>query len=163
MSKKILVISSARWGKDTFAELLNEYHGITFKSSSEAANELFIFDKLKDKYGYATLEECFEDRLNHRKEWYDFICAYNKDDRSRLAKNITDMVDCYVGMRDLDEFNASKELFDYIIWIDASERLPKEDTATFNIGKHQADFIIENNGTLDEFKIKVKKIGKLLI
>ena len=44
---KILILGTARHGKDTLAELLNEDFGMTFKSSSEMANELFIYDELK--------------------------------------------------------------------------------------------------------------------
>ena len=56
---KILIIGKMRNGKDSLAELLNEYHGMTFKSSSEMANELFIYDKLKHKYEYKSPLECF--------------------------------------------------------------------------------------------------------
>jgi len=158
---KIIILGSARSGKDTLAELLNKYYGITFKSSSEAANELFIYDDLKTKYGYKNKKECFEDRVNHRDEWYKMICDYNLDDKAKLAKGILKKADCYVGMRDYDEFKESKELFDIIIWVDASERLPLEE-GTFNIPKSEADFIIENNTTLEDFEVKAIKLGKIL-
>ena len=32
--------------------------------------------------------ECFEDRVNHRSEWFDLITNYNKEDRTRLTKEI---------------------------------------------------------------------------
>lgn len=154
---KINIIGHARHGKDTLAELLNEYYGISYKSSSEMANELFIFDKLKDRYGYETTGQCFEDRVNHRSEWYLMICDYNREDKARLAKDIIANHDCYVGMRDLEEFKGSRELFDLIIWVDASERLSTE-RHSFNIDKNQADLIIQNNGGLDEFRRKVRRI-----
>jgi dephospho-CoA kinase len=154
---KICILGHGRHGKDTLAELLNEYYGITYKSSSEMANELFIFKGLKEKYGYATIEQCFNDRHNHRKEWYDLICEYNEQDRARLAKEIVRSYDCYVGMRDLDEFRGSKDLFDLIIWVDASERLSEEKNS-FSIDINQADLVIHNNQDLDSFKKKVRKI-----
>ena len=43
-------------------------------------------------------------------------------------------------------------LFDLIVWVDASDRLPLEPATSFNIDKSCADIIINNNGTLDEFK-----------
>jgi len=88
MGNKFLIIGHARHGKDTFAELLQEQFDFKFKSSSQAAAEIFIYDELKEKYGYKTPEECFEDRVNHRAEWYNMICDYNKDDRAKLAKSI---------------------------------------------------------------------------
>jgi hypothetical protein len=46
---------------------------------------------LKVKYGYKTSEECFEDRVNHRSEWYDMICEYNLNDKAKLAKGILEI------------------------------------------------------------------------
>lgn len=161
---KLLILGNMRHGKDTFAEILRDDFGLKFISSSQAAADIFIYDTLKDKYGYKTPEECFEDRMNHRQEWYEMICDYNKDDRARLAKGILAMADCYVGMRDRDEITEcmNQGLFDLIIWVDASDRLPLEDASSFNIDKSCADIIIENNGTFDQFKAKVHRFGTLL-
>ena len=161
---KLLIISHNRWGKDTLAEILNENFGLKFKSSSQSAADIFIYDELKDKYGYKTPEECFEDRMNHRPEWYRMICDYNKDDKAKLAKGILEHSDCYVGMRDREEIDecVKQGLFDLIIWVDASQRLPEEDKDSFNIDKTYADIIIDNNGTLDDFKKRVIRLGKTL-
>ncbi len=64
----ILIIGHGRHGKDTLAELIQVYTGFTFKSSSESAAEIFIYDALKEKYGYKSFIECYEDRHNHRAE-----------------------------------------------------------------------------------------------
>lgn len=161
---KLLIIGSARWGKDTLAELLEEQIGLKFLSSSLAASNIFLYDALKEKYGYTTPEECFEDRINRRPEWYKLICEYNKDDRTKLAKGILEYSDCYVGMRDRDEIEEciKQGLFDLIIWVDASERLPLEPKESFNIDKSCADVIIDNNGTFEEFKERVYRFGKIL-
>ena len=161
---KICVIGNCRHGKDTLAELLNEQIGLTFKSSSQACSDIFIYDKLKEKYGYKTSEECFNDRVNHRDEWYDLICDYNKDDKARLAKQILQVNNCYVGMRDPHEISEclKQGVFDLVIWVDASKRLPKEPSSSFNIDINCADIIIDNNGSFDEFKEKVFRFGKIL-
>lgn len=161
---KILIIGSARHGKDSMAEILNSEFGLTYQSSSQAAANIFIYDELKDKYNYKNPTECFEDRMNHRQEWYEMICNYNKDDRARLAKEILEISDCYVGMRDDEEFKEciNQNLFDIIIWVDASERLPKE-TNSFNIEKENADVVIDNNNTFDDFYKKVLRLGRILI
>lgn len=160
---KLLVIGAARWGKDSFAEILNQEFGYTFESSSQAAANIFLYDLLKDKYGYLTPEECFEDRMNHRQEWYEAICDYNVDDKARLAKGILERSDCYVGMRDRGEIEEciNQGLFDLVIWIDASERLPLEDASSFNIDKSCADIIVDNNGTEAQFRQRVKRLGKI--
>ena len=160
---KLLILGHGRHGKDTFAEMLNEKYGLKFMSSSQAASDIFIYDILKEKYSYKTSEECYEDRSKHRKEWYEMICDYNKDDKARLAKGILENADCYVGMRDREEIEEcmKQKLFDLIIWVDASERWPLEDASSFNIDKSCADLILENNGSLEEFEEKVIRIGKV--
>jgi hypothetical protein len=162
---KFLFIGHARHGKDTIAELLNAEFGLKFSSSSQAAADIFLFDELKTKYNYETSEQCFEDRVNHRAEWYNMICDYNVEDRARLAKGILERTDCYVGMRDRGEIDECKKqgLFDLIIWVDASERLPLESPDSFNIDKTCADISIDNNGTFQEFKDKVSRLGKIII
>ena len=161
---KILSLGNARHGKDTLAELFNEHFGLTFMSSSQASADFFLYNQLKDKYGYTTSEECFEDRVNHRQEWYEAICHYNKDNRARLAQDILSRSNCYVGMRDKEEFKecVKRKLFDIIIWVDASKRLPLEPGTSFNIDMSDADIIVENNGTFEEFVEKSKRIGKAL-
>jgi len=162
---KLLIIGHARHGKDSMAEILQDEFGLKFKSSSEASSEIFIYDVLKEKYGYKTPFECFEDRVNHRAEWHQLICDYNIHDKARLAKGILEHADCYVGMRDSREIKEciKQNLFDLIIWVDASDRLPLEDISSFNITKSDADVIIENNGTFEEFKEKVIRLGDALI
>lgn len=162
---KLLIIGHARHGKDSMAEILQENFGLKFKSSSEAASEIFIYDELKEKYNYKTPTECFEDRVNHRAEWHQLICEYNVDDKAKLAKGILKYADCYVGMRDYREIKEciNQNLFDLIIWVDASERLPLEDSSSFNIDKEDADIIIDNNGTYEEFENRVIRLGEALI
>lgn len=162
--KKILILGSARHGKDTFAEFLREFANCSFSSSGEFANNLFIFDKLEYKYNYLTKDQCFADRVNHREEWYNLICEYNADDPTKLAREIIAKNDCYVGMRDLKEFEATEHLFNLIIWIDASVRVPEcESMKSFNIDKSKAHIIIENNGTKDDLKKKAKALCNMFI
>lgn len=162
--KKILILGNARHGKDTVAELLNKHYNITFLSSSQAALDIFLYDKLKNKLNYKSKEEAHNDRINHRQLWYNEICNFNKKDKAKLAKEILNKANCYVGMRDNEEFiECNKQnLFDIIIWVDASDRLPIEENS-FNINKSEADIIIENNTTLKDLERKIIRIGKLLI
>ncbi len=167
MSEKnisICILGHCRHGKDTMAEILNEEFGLTYKSSSMAAAEIFIFNVLKYKYKYKTLKDCFEDRVNHRAEWHKLICDYNKNDKAKLAKDILNISNCYVGMRDTEEINEciKQGLFDLIIWVDASKRLPMEDSSSFNIDQSCADIIIENNYDYESFKSKVIRLGKII-
>lgn len=158
---KILIIGHGRHGKDTAAEILRDEFGISFSSSSKTAFDKFIHAALMDEYGDA--DECYNDRLKYRSLWYELICFYNRNDKTRLARNILKENDCYVGMRSMDELKACNEakLFDLIIWIDASQRIPgSEGSDSMTINKSCADIIIENNGTKEEFYRKIVLLGK---
>lgn len=163
---KLLIIGHARHGKDTLAQYISEATGLTFKSSSQAASEIFLYDALKEKYGYQTPEECFEDRVNHRAEWHDLICEFNKDDKAALAKEILKRDDIYVGMRSSAEIEEclAQNLFDYVIGV-YDPRKPHEPTDSFDIDLwRDADFIIPNGGDLDDLSDKVcSVIGDLLM
>lgn len=158
---KLLICGEGRHGKDTMAELLQEYVGLTATSSSWVAAGLF-FDKYKDVYKYVDVMDCYEDRVNHRKEWYDFITEYNNPDRTKLTKKILETSNIYVGLRNPEEFKEAKDLFNITIWVDASKRLPAEGKESNGITPDMCDVIIENNGTLSEFKDKVKAFASIL-
>ncbi len=154
----------ARHGKDSAAEIVKKHFGLTFAASSEFACDLFLFDKLKDEFGYVTKEQCFADRVNHRQRWFDEIVAFNSPDLGRLGELIFEKHDIYCGIRNLDELNVLREkgLGNLVIWVDATERLGSVESGSNTIGKEHADIIIENNGTLEEFEEKVFNLFALL-
>jgi hypothetical protein len=157
MFKKLLVIGHGRHGKDTVCEILRDKFGYSFESSSRFCSKLFIYDMLKDKYGYTSEEECYEDRHNHRKEWYDAICDYNLGDGARLGRAIFDSHNIYCGLRNKREFHAMKNtgVFDYAIWVDRSDHLPPESKDSMSLEQWMADYTIDNNGDLEELERNV--------
>lgn len=158
----ILILGHGRHGKDTAAEYFRDHFGLKFASSSQSAADIFIYEHLKNKYGYSTPEECYKDRSNRRKEWHNLICWYNRNDKARLAKEIMSKTNCYVGMRSNAEAQACLDagLFDLIIWVDASKRLPLESSESFDIDIDIADIIIDNNSTQEVFEKRLDRIGK---
>ena len=161
---KIIIVGNKRHGKDHAAEYLRNNFGLSYRGSSELCSELFIFDVLKDKYNYKTPEECFEDRVNHREEWFDLISEYNSEDPTRLATGIFNKHECYCGMRRYEELEACKEKWEnlLVIFIDRSKILPAEAKSSCTIQKDQADVVIENNYTLVEFEDKLRRFGSTL-
>ena len=164
MKPKILIIGHARHGKDTLAGFWRDAFGLTFRDSSQRSAEIFIFDALREKYDYLDIRQCYADRVNHRSEWYDLICEYNKHDKARLAKDIMATSDAYVGMRSSEEIAACREqgVFDLVVWVDALERLPPEPASSFDITRNDADVFIENNGFENEFYHKSMALGSLI-
>lgn len=153
---KFLVIGHARHGKDTFCEILKKKYGFSFVSSSEFCCETVIFPKMQ--HLYPSPKECFEDRVNKRAEWYLMIKEFNADDHAKLGKLIFGKYDIYCGLRNADELIALKQakVFDVSIWIDASQRVPqREDSSSMTITQDMADWIFENNGTLEDLEREV--------
>ena len=149
MLPKLLVVGHGRHGKDTVCEMLEQY-GYKFQSSSKFCSELFIFNDLKNIYGYANEDECYNDRHNHRTEWYNMIHDYCKDDLARLGRNLFAEHNIYCGLRNRREFFAmqNEEIFDYAIWVDRTDHLPKEDPSSMSIEQWMCDYTIDNNGDL---------------
>lgn len=160
---KIFVIGHGRHGKDTVGEVIRDMTGLTFESSSMFCAAHVVTPWL-EKLGitYDSLEECYEDRVNHRVEWYNAIRAFNKDDESRLSAAIFDKFDMYVGIRSRIEFLASKHLSDLAIWVEAAERVPQVDP-TCKILKTDCDIIIDNNGTEEELIEKTERLLALIL
>jgi hypothetical protein len=157
---KLLIIGHGRHGKDTVCEILRDNYGFSFESSSKFCSKLFIFNDLKDKYGYANEEECYADRHNHRAEWYDAICDYNVPDAARLGREIFKAHDIYCGLRNKREFFAMKNtgVFDVAVWVDRSDHLPLESKDSMSLEHWMADFTIDNNGTLAELEFNTSQL-----
>jgi hypothetical protein len=163
MKKKICIIGHARHGKDTLAEIINRRYGYKSESSSQAASRLFLYDALKGKYGYNTPEECFEDRVNHRAEWFDMICEYNRNYPGQLASDIMKSNDIYTGMRSNRELQAcvNDGIFDLVIGV-FDPMKPLEPRESFDIDIwDKSDIIIPNAGSLTILEYKVVILEEL--
>ena len=144
---RLIVVGHGRHGKDTVCELLRDNHNFTFESSSKFCSRLFIFNELKDIYGYATEEECYADRHNHRAEWFNLISGFCEPDAAKLGKAIFAKYDIYCGLRNKREFHAMKNqgVFDYAIWVDRSDHVEPEAKDSMSIEPWMTDFVIDNN------------------
>lgn len=161
MNIKLMILGYARHGKDTVAEILREEHGVQFVSSSFAAAEKVMMPYFKSKgIEYASLDECYADRVNHRQEWFEQIAAYSSPDKARLAREIYAVSDAYVGIRAVEEFNAVKKegLFDYSIWVDRSKHMPPESSVSNTITPNMANYVLDNNGTLEELRVRASNL-----
>lgn len=161
---KILILGHANHGKDTLAGIISELFGYSFKSSSVAATEIFLYDALRDKYGYKTTGECFEDRINHRAEWHDLICEYNTPDKAKLAREILKQNDMYVGMRSHEEIVEchNQHLFDLVLGI-FDPRKPLESVDSFSIDVfEESDIVVPNAKSIDHLREKVKTLEPLI-
>lgn len=162
---KLLIIGNARHGKDTVCDILRDEFGYNFRSSSDFCAEKFIYAELAPKYGYTTYEQCFEDRHNHRSEWYNMIHEYCRDDYARLGREIFAENEIYCGLRNKAEYHAMRNtnVFDYAVWVDRSDHLPAEDKSSMSLEIWMADYVIDNNGTLSDLKRNTRELVTRLV
>lgn len=156
----LMVMGHGRHGKGTFCTLAKQHFNLSSMGSSLYACNTFLFEMLREKFGYATVAECYADRHRNdamRELWYKEIFAFNTPDRTRLGRGIYAEAPIYDGVRDDLEFLALKQagLIDLSIWIDASERMPLEPETSIKVNASHADIILTNNSTVAEFEAKV--------
>ena len=155
---KLFVCGHGRNGKDQAAEFINKRLGLTFKSSSRFAAETVVMPYLADLgIKYESIEDCYEDRFNHRELWKEAITRYNESDLTRLSRRIFEKYDMYVGIRCHREFLKAKHLSDLSIWIDATSRVEESHKTP-----DMCDVRIDNNGTLEDFESKIARLCNLL-
>lgn len=163
---KLMIVGHKRFGKDHASEYLRDNFGLKYESSSRLCSRLFIYDALKDKYGYSSEEQCFQDRHNHRAEWFHLISKFNEQrgDMTALAAMIFSHCECYTGIRKKEELDCCREKWRdlLVVYIDRSKVLPLEDVSSCTISKSQADIIIENNEDLESFEDKLFRLGSVL-
>lgn len=174
---RILIMGHARHGKDTVAEMLAARYDLNFTSSSWFCAERVILPKVHEMWrrhvsaspvpvqvpevpNYKDVSECFEDRSNHRAFWHETIRDYNRPDATRLAREIFQDHNMYVGIRSRAEFNAVRNVggYEHAIWVDASDRLPPEDKSSISVEPWMADYVVDNNGNLEELKLHVDQL-----
>lgn len=163
MKPKLLIIGHARHGKDTVGERISKTMGLSFMSSSEFVGREAIWPMWGEER-YCSFDEMFEDRVNYRSTWKDLISAYNTPDKSRTATEMLFKHNLYVGMRARDELEAckTKDLFDYIIWVDGSQRHPPEGKGSMELVAADADLHIDNNGPEHLLDIAIYNLQKRL-
>ena len=166
---KFIIVGHARSGKDTVAEVLRDEYGAKFQSSSVFCLKTAVMPALADiGYKYASAEDCMHYREtvpNWRAIWHEAIANYNTPDKTKLGRELFKEYDIYVGLRSNTEFNALRNegVFDYAIWVDAQDRgvLP-EPRSSNKIEPWMADFVLDNNYTVDALKHNTRQLMKRL-
>jgi hypothetical protein len=155
--KHIYIVGHGRHGKDTVAEILRDDYGLKFTASSWFMAGKVVFPALKNKYGYKSVAECFDDRHNHRAEWFDLIDKANPNG-TELSEAIFKENEVYIGIRnkrELDAVKADSRFNPLVIWVDASKRTQPEPESSMTIKQKDANYILDNNGTIDDLKANI--------
>lgn len=158
---RVAIIGPARHGKDTVADMLAAMYGLRFANASRLAAMRVIMPATGNKY--KTLEECYNERINNRVLWRDLLAAFNNEDETAFGCEIFSVSDIYCGVRRKAEMRALQEegVVQFTVWVDAAERLNAEDE-TLELAAADADFVVKNNGTLEELTEKLALFGDII-
>lgn len=165
---KIMVIGNARHGKDSTCNILHDLYRLNFVSSSYFVAEIAVRPYLEQLrtpciprgLHYTDLESCYADRINHRSHWFNAIASYNFNDPARLGRELFKKYDIYCGLRRREEFLAlrAEKVFDVCFWVDRSKHEKQEERSSNTLDMSVADYIIDNNGTLEDLEVNVMEI-----
>jgi len=139
----------------------HEKAGCPGMSTDDLHNEL----KMMRERAYDDYEACFKDRGNFRTAWFSLIAAYCYPEKERLAREIFDAGnDVYVGIRNRREYYAvvNSGIVDGVIWVDASDRVKPESFGSCTVEPWMSNWIIDNNGTVEELHHNVHQLMSYL-
>jgi hypothetical protein len=150
---KLLILGHGGHGKDTVGSYICKLFKMTSISSSLFAMDKCVWPVIG--YQYETKQGCFEDRHNRRQEWFDLIRKYNEYDPAQLVKDLLSEYDIYTGLRSAEEYEAGKHLFDFIFWVDASQRAPLEPSMEIEYNSDEM-ILINNNHSVEAMELAVR-------
>lgn len=148
---KILLLGYSGSGKSTAAELLAKILNTSYANTSDViiqdfarANKIPILDVVNNKEAYR--EKIW--RFGREKQAKDPLYPQ----RQQIEK-----VDIITGVRNRNEVVAARRygLYDAIIWID---RDSCKRNLTDNLSKNDANYVVDNNGTILELEEKLLQL-----
>lgn len=158
---KLNINGYAQHGKDTVADLFCQHAGLKKLSISHVFAEGIM--KETNLGPYDTIEECYQDRVNNRAAWYNWIRSKTIERPNYFVKLALEQGDMFVGHRATYEFEQTRHLFDATIWVDASQRgMPKESITSCDLDCTGHDFIIDNGSSLAVTENQVRMIIRLI-
>ncbi len=149
---KVLLLGYGRSGKDKLCECLRDEYGYNYTPTSWLIAEKVAYPTMKATHGYKSIQECFDDRHNHRPLWKSLLETYNQDDKARFVKEVLAANDFYVGLRCEEELAECKRqgLFDQTFWVMKEGATESAESCT--VAPHMANHFIDNNSDLDSLK-----------
>ena len=158
MGKHIFIVNGKpRSGKDTFADILNEFIGVYKVSSIDRVKDIATMcgwrggKSEKDRKFLSDLklltteynDFAFNDLKTH-------VRLFNKDHKSRTEVMLIDI-------REPEEIEKAKKEFGAQTIFIRNNRVPDVTTnmADANVANYRYDYILDNNGTLDDFRYEI--------
>lgn len=163
MTNIILLNGSAQAGKDTFADFMHELapkykrivvHISTITKIKQIAKQHFNWDSIKDDRGRKLLSDLERARIEYTP---NYIIDYISENLAFFDSTSGILI---IDARDIDKIKIAKEHFKDQVKTLLIRRpnIPVPDNvADQNVDNFEYDYIIDNNGTLDDLKNKTEE------
>mgnify|MGYP000913851916 FL=1 len=161
---KIAVLGWGRAGKDTFAAVVASQTALRYSPDTGSTSTAILREMEKrPEYVGLTREQVYERRLVDRDLWYAVGREICSTDPAQLVKDCLSYGDIVTGIRSREELATvrSEGLVDVVVWISAERRVSQDSSC--RVSSDDCDLSVDNNGTLDDFLVKSKRIAKLLL
>lgn len=149
-------VGYGRAGKDTAAQFYCDATGLEYGGSTSSVMAAYVAHA-------AGVEEykCFQERHQNRQFWLHFCNAFRKGEPEVIAKMLLAQSDVLVGVRGAEEFRClvPAGVVDLHVWID-NPTVARDETVEFD--RRECDLVIDNLGSLDEFRTKVERFARLV-
>jgi len=161
--KRVVFVGLGRAGKDTACDELSRATGWKNAGTTSVYLTLFVATRTGTNPVLA-----YNNRHRNRGTWRRLGDEMRRDDPARLVRDALAVGPITGGCRARVEIQAVRResLADLIVWIDAEERLKREGAeidGTVEFGPEEADVIVTNNGTEEEFRAKIQRLGAALL
>lgn len=140
-----------RSGKDEAARTLHNVGPFRFCGSTSWQALPFLAEKLR-----VPPQIAWDERHENRQFWFDYCNWLRRDDPAFLIRLALEAGNIVSGIRDLVEIKAAirENMFDAVLWINRPG-VPRDPTFTWGPEDFPGCHILDNDGPLDEFRIKV--------
>lgn len=162
---KLGIIGHGEHGKDEVADRLVKFAGLRYFAGTSAYAAGRVYPWLCERYEWACVYPnavvCWLHRREHREEWADAISEINWPDPVRLYRDCLAHQDLLTGIRWRHEYDAinAAGLVDAWIWV---ERPGFPLDATCELTRDDAQYRINNSGTLEQLDLLVQELARML-
>lgn len=150
----IMLVGMGRAGKDEGGLYLEKITGLKFAGTTSK----YLCDFYTEEYG-GTWQENYDNRHSNRMKWYELGNRLREKDPGLLLRQALKHGSITGGVRDKCEVVYAREndIVDLVVWVE-NKNVPVDPTVMFTAA--DCDMIVENNGTLEEYHHRLRRLAK---
>lgn len=149
--KRILIVGHGRAGKDVALEYLASITGLR----NAGTTSLYLAKYVATDLG-VTPEVAYATRHADRDVWYRVGRQIRENNPGVLLREALLHGEMTGGLRDAEECVVARDIVDLIVWVE-NNRVAPDPTVMF--GPEVADVVIENHGTMDEYRLRLRRLA----